>query len=78
MLRFQPSNERWWQKPLALLGGKPLPAELVVLQAELQPGENGAWLNSRGTRSGVVDLVQIEPGKYKTTRVDLPPSFPRR
>jgi hypothetical protein len=73
MLRFEPSEHRWWQKPLVRLGSRVLPAELAVLQAELQPGEEGAWLNSRGTRSGVIDLIEVEPGKFKTKRADLPP-----
>ena len=72
MLRFERSGYRWWQKPLVRLGSRVLTAELAVLEAELQPGEAGAWLNGRGTRSGVIDLIQVEPGKFKTKRADLP------
>lgn len=66
------SGERWWQKPLADVGGRCLPAELVILQQELQPDEAGAWLNSRGTGSGVADLVLGDDGRYRTVRVTLP------
>lgn len=71
-LVLQQSRERWWQKPLAEVDGRYLPAELVVLQRELRPGEAGVWLNSRGTRSGVTDLVRGPDGKYRTVRTDLP------
>jgi hypothetical protein len=54
------------------MGGKPLPAELVVLYAELQDGEAGVWLNSRGTSTGAVDLVRGAGGKLRTARVELP------
>lgn len=72
ILRFERSGDKWWQKPLVRLGDRVLPAELAILEAELQPGEAGVWLNSRGTRSGVIDLIQIGPGKYKTKRTALP------
>ena len=49
-----------------------MPAELVILQLELRPGEAGAWLNSRGKKSGVVDLTPDDSGKYKTHRVPFP------
>ena len=73
MLRLTKSHERWWQKPLADMGGKPLPAELVVLYAELQDGEAGVWLNSRGTSTGAVDLTRSSGGKLETVRTKLPP-----
>jgi hypothetical protein len=69
---FDPSDLRWWQKPLVQTGGRHLPAELVILQLELRTGEAGAWLNSRGKKSGVVDLIQDQSGKFKTHRVRLP------
>jgi hypothetical protein len=72
MLRFERSSTIWWQKPLVRVGGRPLPAELAILEAELAPDEGGAWLNSRGTRSGAVDLLEVEPGRYKTRRTRLP------
>jgi len=71
-LQFKRSPERWWQKPLVVLAGRHLPAELVVLQASLQPGENGAWLNSRGVGRATVDLKRDKSGKFKTVRVVLP------
>ena len=52
--------------------GRPIPAELAVLQAVSGPGESGAWLNSRGTKSGVVDLVRSSDGRLKTRRRELP------
>jgi len=73
MLRFTKSHERWWQKPLAQLDDRPLPAELAVLFAELRTGESGAWLNSRGTKSGAVDLARSPDGKLETVRTNLPP-----
>jgi hypothetical protein len=72
MLRLQRSGITWWQKPLTLVAGRALPAELAVLAAELGPDEAGVWLNSRGTRTGVVDLLEIVPGKFKTKRAPLP------
>lgn len=72
MLRLTKSTERWWQKPLAEVSGRPIPAELAVLYAELQPGERGAWLNSRGTTSGATDLVRQASGRLKTKRQRLP------
>mgnify|MGYP001217538775 CR=1 FL=1 len=72
MLQFNRSDERWWQKPLGELSGKLLPAELLVLHAELGIGEHGAWLNSRGIKSGVIDLVRDEKGKFRTVRCILP------
>ena len=72
MLQLKRSSLRWWQKPLADHEGRPVPAELVVLQRNLRPGEQGAWLNSRGTASGTRDLVRDEDGTLKSVRVSLP------
>jgi hypothetical protein len=72
MLRFEKSGDYWWRKPLARVSGRSLPAELVVLQKSLLSGEEGAWLNSRGTRSGVVDLQRDAGGKFKSVRINLP------
>ena len=72
MHQFTKSTERWWQKPLVLLGTNHIPAELAVLQTELQPGEGGAWLNSRGVVSGTAELTRDAGGKFKTRRVELP------
>ena len=69
---FDRSDLRWWQKPLVRIGGRHLPAELVILQLELRPGEAGAWLNSRGKKSGVVDLIPVQSGKFKTHRIQFP------
>jgi hypothetical protein len=44
MLEFTRSKERWWQKPLAEVSGRPLPAELAVLHNELRKGEEDVWL----------------------------------
>lgn len=72
MFRFRKSSRRWWQKPLALMSGRCLPAELAVLHLELRLGETGAWLNSGSTTSGVVDLVQGPDGTFETERTELP------
>ena len=69
---FEKSSRRWWQKPLVELEGRPLPAELAVLQAELRPGEAGAWLNSRGVVSGVVDVISKSDGHLASVRIQLP------
>lgn len=69
---FDRSDVRWWQKPLVLAGGRHLPAELVILQLELRPGEAGAWLNSRSKTSGVVDLIPDHSGRLKTHRIRFP------
>ena len=73
MLRFERATERWWNKPLVSLSGRILPAELAVLEAELAPGESGAWMNSRGTITGAVDLVftGTRPA-FRTRRIELP------
>jgi len=46
-----------------------------VLSSELAPGEQGAWLNSRGTGSGVVDLVSDSKAAsgFRARRIALPP-----
>ena len=72
MHRFTRSRERWWQKPLVQLGTNHVPAELAVLQPELQTGEEGAWLNSRGVVSGTAELTRDAEGKFKTRRIELP------
>lgn len=72
MIQLEVSGESWWQKPLARVSGRSLPAELVVLHASLSVDEEGAWLNSRGTRSGVVDLSRRENGIFKSVRTSLP------
>jgi hypothetical protein len=71
LIYFTNSNERWWKKPLVIHKGKILPAELAILDIELQRHEKGVWLNSRGSRSGVIDLVKRKE-KYKSIRVMLP------
>lgn len=55
-----------------MFDGRPLPAELVILRITLRAGEAGAWLNSRGTKTGVIDLVERGAGHFETLRVDLP------
>ncbi len=70
---YRQSNEYWWQKPLVECGGQAQPAEVVVLREELQPGELGAWLNSRGVVSGVAELVRDQNGAYATRRISPPP-----
>ncbi len=72
MLRFTRSPDKWWQKPLANVQGRSIPAEVAVLKGELRADESGAWLNSKNTRKGVVDLVPTARGEFKTERVDLP------
>ncbi len=52
--------------------GRPVPAELAVLREELRDGEAGAWLNSRGVLSGVVDLIS-KPDGLTPARAQLPP-----
>jgi hypothetical protein len=52
-----------------------LPAELAVLALELKAGESGAWMNSRGSKTGAVDLVRAPAGskrKFHTVRTALP------
>jgi len=72
VLRFTRPPDKWWQKPLANVQGRSIPAEVAVLKGELRADESGAWLNSRGTRSGVVDLVPTAREEFKTQRVPLP------
>jgi hypothetical protein len=72
MLQFEKSSARWWQKPLVVIDGRHLPAELAVLGGELKLGETGAWLNSRGVKSATVDVVCDQSGRFKTVRAALP------
>jgi hypothetical protein len=72
MHQFAKSRERWWQKPLVAQNGGHLPAELAVLRIEMQAEETGAWLNSRGVKSAVIDFVRGPSGRFSTVRVALP------
>lgn len=72
MLRFNRSDRRWWNKPLVAHAGRDLPAELVILELSMGPGEEGAWMNSRGRSSGVVALRWDGEGKAETIRRTLP------
>jgi hypothetical protein len=72
MLKLSRSEKTWWQKPLAEVEGRYLPAELVVLQHEVREGECGAWLNSLGIKTGVIDLAEDRDGRFKTVRITLP------
>ena len=71
MYIFHKAHEKWWQKPLIRTDDRALPAELVVLNLELGEGEDGVWINSRGTKSGVYDLELVD-GKLQTIRKNLP------
>lgn len=70
--KYRKSSEFWWQKPLVDCGGQPQPAEIVVLREELEPGEAGVWMNSRGVTTGVAELLRDQSGNYATRRVPLP------
>jgi len=72
MLQFERSSKRWWQKPLVIVDGKHIPAELAVLFANLEAQEMGAWLNSRGTKSATVGFAGSRSGEFKTLRAPLP------
>ena len=48
-----------------------VPAELAVLARDLRRGEQGAWMNSRSTSTGVVDLVR-RGRSYSTRRESIP------
>ncbi len=75
MHRFPKANRFWWRKPLVLVGGRAIPAELAVLAKEFRTNEGGVWLNSRARVSGVVDLVPFHGSKgpsYRTRREPLP------
>jgi hypothetical protein len=72
MHHFIRSAESWWRKPLVQLGSRHIPAELAVLELELRPGEEGAWLNSRGVITGTADLIRDAAGNFKTRRISLP------
>lgn len=73
ILQFTRAGIRWWQKPLVDTDGQYLPAELAVLREVREPGEEGWWLNSRGTKTGVVDLRSTDDG-FATRRRELPPA----
>lgn len=74
-LEFPRAGEHWWRKPLVMHDGKATTAELAILHRELGPGEQGVWLNSRGTATGAVALVPRPKGNgsaYRTRRMPLP------
>ena len=73
---FQNAQEKWWQKPLVLIDGEVLPAELAVLQLELRNSEEGVWINSRGLKPGVSALKQVA-GTFQTIRKPLPDAVSR-
>jgi VRR-NUC domain-containing protein len=68
---FRNAHKKWWQKPLIETGRGVLPAELAILKLELGEAEDGVWINSRGTKTGVYDLEYID-GKFQTIRKELP------
>ena len=75
ILKLKSAQYKWWRKPLVIFNGRALPAELAILAMELSPGEDGAWINSRGTQSVVVDLISssgLANGNYVTRRAPLP------
>ncbi len=76
MLQFEPAGIKWWNKPLVKYRGQDLPAELAVLQIDLEPEEAGVWLNSGSIKTGVTDLVKMETAgqvnTYRTLKVDIP------
>ena len=64
-----------WNKPLVRLSSRSIPAELAILSLEIRSGEKGAWLNSRKSDSGVVDLacrVRNRKARYYSLRENLP------
>jgi hypothetical protein len=75
VLKFESAGQKWWNKPLVLFWGRHTTAELAILSMETGSGECGAWLNSRGTKTGAVDLVTSDTNAiptYRTRRVSLP------
>lgn len=74
LLQFKSAHIRWWRKPLVRVRGRRLPAELAVLALQIKAGETGAWLNSRGVSSGVVDLIPDagSASGFRTQRAKLP------
>jgi hypothetical protein len=75
MHKLETAHRKWWNKPLVKLYNRFLPAELAILSLEIRPGEQGAWLNSRNSDSGVVDLARkVRNGKvqYITRREKFP------
>ena len=75
MLYLPSARVAWWRTPLVLHRGKPTTAELAILDLQSGPGEAGVWMNSRGTDTGVRDLVRnrSKPSGYEAIRVPLPP-----
>ena len=68
---FRNANEKWWRKPLVMSDAGPLPAELAILAREIKHGEDGVWINSRSTTTGVCGLSR-KVGKVETIRKELP------
>jgi hypothetical protein len=71
MISFKKSKTTWWQKPLVIINGRSLPAELAVLSINLKKDEQGVWINSRSSKSGAIDLERHETG-FKTKRIEIP------
>jgi len=73
VIQFSRANAYWWRRPLVRLDSRTLPAELAVLSLELQPSENGAWLNAPTKASGIVDFQPVPSGlTYRAIRKPLP------
>lgn len=76
ILKFESAKQKWWGKPLVIFGDRAIPAELAILNMELLFGEEGVWMNSRGFKSGVVDLIVLKrinkKNSYSTQRINLP------
>lgn len=70
MYIFEKSESRWWQKPLVQSRHGLIPAELAVLYLELEDDEEGVWINSRGTKTGVRSL-ELHDGRFTTVRQRL-------
>jgi hypothetical protein len=75
MVHLPNAQAAWWLTPLVLHRGKPTVAELAILDLACGLGEAGVWMNSRGTETGVRDLVRnsAKPSGYEAIRVPLPP-----
>lgn len=68
---FRRSGARWCNKPLALVGGESIPAELAVLRREAGADEKGAWITSCAPRP-VVDLLRDGTGAFTAAQTEIP------
>lgn len=74
MRRFRRADVTWWRKPLVRCDGRPTTAELAILHDMAGVSGRGVWMNSRGIKTGVSELIvdKSKASGYRSVRITLP------